>query len=105
MIEPQPITASLLKRTRASLGWLGEDGYRETDALVVGSRFHLTFDGPHGRVTVNVNPGMSAIEIWLQPRSARHRASLQEYLTALKLLRDKELAGDWTPLTDEWTPL
>lgn len=119
----------LLPQMRRNLSWLRDDGYRETDTQVLRSRFHLRFTGPHGRIIVTVNPGMSELEIWMRPAGMSGTGpAMQEYLqarglpapqqridgtslaavqravddhaAALKLLRDKELAGDWSPLPD-----
>jgi hypothetical protein len=127
--NPIPVdTQQLLSQTRAELAWLRDLGFVETKAMVLSSRFHLYFDGPSGDLIVTINPGMSAIEIWLRPPGGRgHGPSMQQYLRAhgfpepdqrvdatsheaaqravraniqaLRLLADHELAGNWTPLT------
>lgn len=117
-----------LAHTRSKLLWLLDDGYDETRVRVLRSRVHLRFAGPHGQISITIDPSMSEIEIWLRPPDGSgHGPAMWEYLKArglavprrevidpksaasveaaidahaeaLKQLRHKELAGDWTRL-------
>ncbi|HEX7300301.1 MAG TPA: hypothetical protein VF257_14990 [Solirubrobacteraceae bacterium] len=50
MVMIKDVTPVLLEHARRQLAWLRDDGYEESNSLVVGSAFHLRFAGAHGEL-------------------------------------------------------
>jgi hypothetical protein len=124
------LTPILLDDVRRDLAWLRDDGYEERDSVVVGSAFDLRFTSPGGELMFSVDLGHGEVVIVLSPpRYPREqkvalngflgvrghpltdgylssqsveaaRKGVAAHTLALALLRDTELAGDWT-LFDE----